>query len=425
MDSEPKLNKVELISKLINSHYKESKEIFEDQESLIKEDNLLNSFLKIKIHSEKGEKEVNSLIISKNTLLIDTNDTPNRVDILSLKRSFYNKAEKKEEGFISIIIEDLLVLSFFTNLFEYYLGVEKNTDLKKDPNFIIYNGQKTFVNEVDKIDEESPIFYIKNNLIYLNGFYKNKEKHNFYSEKKNLILKAIYLGNTLIDDKYKNFNNLGLSGADCGSMGIQILIEINFQNLKILNLNGCKMTSNSILLFNHKMFSNLTELDLSNNYIGDNLIENLEKSNLINLTKLNISNNEISNIGLKIFSSKNFINLIDLDLSRNLNIDDIGIKYLKDSQLSNLKSLNLEYVNLNYKGFDYLINLPFSSTIENLSLHLSKKIKYDDIPKISQKLEINLKNLKDLTYIREGIDELKFKFFIIGYPSPRNDILLH
>ena len=94
------------------------------------------------------------------------------------------------------------------------------------------------------------------------------------------------------------------------------------------------------------MFLNLTELDLGNNYIGDTLIENLEKSNLINLTKLNISNDEISNKGLKIFSSKNFTNLIDLDLSHNLNIDDNSILYLKDSQLFNLKSLNLEYVNL-------------------------------------------------------------------------------
>ena len=164
------------------------------------------------------------------------------------------------------------------------------------------------------------------------------------------------------------------------------------------------------------MFLNLTELDLGNNYIGDTLIENLEKSNLINLTKLNISNDEISNKGLKIFSSKNFTNLIDLDLSHNLNIDDNSILYLKDSQLFNLKSLNLEYVNLNCKGFGYLINLPFSNTIENLSLYLSEKIKYEDIPKISQKLERNL------TYIREGIDESKFSFINIGFPSPRNEV---
>ena len=62
-------------------------------------------------------------------------------------------------------------------------------------------------------------------------------------EKSNLILKAIYFGSTLVDDKYRNFNSLNLNGTDCGSMGIQILTEINFPNLKILKLNGSKMTS--------------------------------------------------------------------------------------------------------------------------------------------------------------------------------------
>jgi len=353
---EPKANKIELISKLINNHYIDSNKIFDDQESITKEENLSNVFLKIKMHSDKEAKTINSVIISKNTLLINTNETPNKVDILSLKKSFYNKTEKKEEGFISIIVGDLLFISFFVNLFKYYLGLEKNRTSEKDKDFIICNGQKIFGEKENKINEECPIFYINNNLVYLNGFYNNKGKCNFYIEKVNLILKAIYFGNTLIDDKFRDFNSLNLNGADCGSIGIQILIKIYFPNLKILKLNGSKMTNESILLFNHKMFSILTELDLSNNYIGDILIENLEKSNLINLTKLNISNNEISNKGLKAFSSKNFINLIELDLSHNLSIDDDGIICLKDSQLSNLKCLNLEYINLNYKGFDYLIN---------------------------------------------------------------------
>ena len=53
---------------------------------------------------------------------------------------------------------------------------------------------------------------------------------------------------------------------------------------------------------------------------------------------------------------------------------------------------------------------------------MAEKIKYDDIPKISQKLESNLKNLKHLTYIREGIDELTFSFVIIGFSSPGNEV---
>ena len=113
---------------MINNHYKESKEILEDQESIINEESLSKVFLKVKIHSDKGTKKINSLIISKNTLLIETSDTINRVDrvdILSLKKSFYNKTEINQDGFVSIIEEKLLLISFFMNLFEYYLGLEK------------------------------------------------------------------------------------------------------------------------------------------------------------------------------------------------------------------------------------------------------------------------------------------------------------
>ena len=65
-------------------------------------------------------------------------------------------------------------------------------------------------------------------------------------------------------------------------------------------------------------------------------------------------------------------------------------------------------------GFNFIIKLPFSNSIENLSLYLSNKIKYEDIPKISHKLESNLRNLKNLTYIREDFEKLKLKFLLIG-----------
>ena len=65
-------------------------------------------------------------------------------------------------------------------------------------------------------------------------------------------------------------------------------------------------------------------------------------------------------------------------------------------------------------GFNFIIKLPFSNSIENLSLYLSNKIKYEDIPKISHKLESNLRNLKNLTYIREDFEKLKLKFLLVG-----------
>ena len=182
------------------------------------------------------------------------------------------------------------------------------------------------------------------------------------------------------------------------------------------------MTSNSILLLKDNIFSNLTELDLSNNGIGNVIIDNLDKSNLMHLTKLNLSKTMISNGGLKFFSSKNFEKLIELDLSYNEKIDDNGIKYLKDSKLSNLKSLNLEYIKLYNDGFNLIIKLPFSNSIENLALYLSNKIKYEDIPKISHKLESNLTNLKNLTYIREGLEDLRLKFLLFGQTSSYREV---
>jgi GTPase SAR1 family protein len=140
------------------------------------------------------------------------------------------------------------------------------------------------------------------------------------------------------------------------------------------------------------------------------------------LTRLDISNNYISSNGLKFFSSKNFVNITDLDLSFNSEIDDKGIEFLKNSQLINLQSLNLEQTSLDYKGLYRITELPFSNTIENLALYLTNKIKYEDIPLITKKLELNCKNLKNLTYMRENMEDLKFTFFLIGFPETNQDI---
>ena len=201
----------------------------------------------------------------------------------------------------------MLLISFFSNLFEKYIGIDKSKS-NQEESFII-NGKKEYIknNNINYCNDiKLPIYYKENNLIYLNGFFNNKENHFLTENDKNSILKAIYFTSLLINEKYKDFSTLNLSHANCGSLGIEILIKINFQNLKILKLSRSKMTSNSILLLKDNIFSNLTELDLSNNGIGNVIIDNLDKSNLMHLTKLNLSKTMISNSGLKYFSSKNF-----------------------------------------------------------------------------------------------------------------------
>ena len=187
----------------------------------------------------------------------------------------------------------MLFISFFSNLFEKFIGFDKGKS-KQEEIFII--NEKQIFTKINSLDSYSgayfPIFYIENNLIYLNGFINYQDKKHFFDESdKNSILKAINYGNLLINEKYNDFSNLNLKNVNCGSLGIEILIKMNFHNLKVLKLSGSKMTSNSILLFKDSIFSNLTELDLSNNGIGNLIIENLDKSNLINLTKLNLSRN--------------------------------------------------------------------------------------------------------------------------------------
>ena len=424
---EPDTSKVELISKLISNTFEDNKDKFENQLSLIKEDEIPNIIQKIKIYFGNETKELDSIIISKNSLLFDIswNDglTPKKIDILGLNKSYLIKTNSTEEGFIYIIINKILFISFFSNLFEKYIGIDKSKS-NQEESFII-NEKKVFIRR-DSIDYNSdvklPIYYIENNLIYLNGFFNGKENLFFNENDKNSILKAIYFFSLLINEKYKDFSTLNLSYANCGSLGIEILIKTNFYNLKVLKLSRSKMTSNSILLLKDNIFSNLTELDLSNNGIGNVLIENIGKLNLLNLTKLNLSKTMISNSGLKFFSSKNFEQLIELDLSYNERINDNGMKYLKDSKLSKLKSLNLEYIKLYNDGFNFIIKLPFSNSIESLALYLSNKIKYEDIPKISHNLESNLRNLKNLTYIREGLENLRLKFLLVGETSSNKEV---
>ena len=70
--------------------------------------------------------------------------------------------------------------------------------------------EKQIFTKINSLDSYSgayfPIFYIENNLIYLNGFinYQDK-KHSFDESDKNSILKAINYGNLLINEKYNDF----------------------------------------------------------------------------------------------------------------------------------------------------------------------------------------------------------------------------
>ena len=290
--SEPKPFKVELISNLISNTFKDNidnKDKFDDKLSFVKDHKIKDIKQKIKIYFNKKEKiEFDAIIISKNSLLIDRSFRdyfiPEKIEILSLNKKYLIKTNLIEEGFVYIMPEKMLIISFFSNLFEKNLGIDGNKSNQEIQ-------EENLINTDVKTDlfEAVPINFIKINVSSLYG-YKNPENGLSFNENEtNLILKGIYFGSLLINEKYKNLNVLNLNYAKCGSLGMEILIKTKIPNLKILKLQSSEMTSKSILLFKDNIFSNLTELDLSNNEIGNEIIENLEKSNLINLTKLNLS----------------------------------------------------------------------------------------------------------------------------------------
>ena len=421
-EPEPKTTKVKLIRDIMYYHYKGNNNITcENQLSLVEENKYSDFMLKIILYDENKKKnKLDDIIISKNSILISTkSEPPNKIDILNFKKTFTLQTNSIEEGFIYNYIENNLIISFFSNLFEKYLGIElkiNNNDYEK---CIIEDKTKIYLNLENQKERDKykgyPVYYIKDHLLYLNEFINFEGKFDYLRNNINSYLKMIYVNSLIIDEQYKNLNVINLSNSRCGSKGIEILIKICFPNLNILKLNNIGIKSDAIKLLKDKMFLNLSELDLSRNNLEDVAIEYLDKLNLINLKKLNISDNNITNNSLKIFESKNFINLIELNLSYNRKIDDKGIKYMKNSQLINLKTLNLEYVFLDYEGLYLLSNLPFSNNIENLYLYLTKKIKYEDIPSINKNLESNCKNLKNFTYIRENMKDLKFNFLLVGY----------
>ena len=125
------ISKIELIQMMLKNNYSDNNDNFKGQISTINEKNYQNIIKKIKI-AKIADKEINSLIISKNTLLIYTNskiNNLNKINFLSSKKTFLNKSDSTEDGFIYIIYNHYIFISFFSNLFNEYLGIEENTAL--------------------------------------------------------------------------------------------------------------------------------------------------------------------------------------------------------------------------------------------------------------------------------------------------------
>ena len=166
---EPVTSKVELISNLISNTFEDNKDKFENQLSLITEGEIPNITQKIKIYFGNETKELNSIIISKNSLLIylSSNDffSPEKIDILGLNKSYLIKTNLIEEVFIYIIIKKMLLISFFSNLFEKYIGIDKSKS-NQEENFII-NGKKVYIknNNINYFSDVTlPIYYIESAL---------------------------------------------------------------------------------------------------------------------------------------------------------------------------------------------------------------------------------------------------------------------
>jgi len=82
----------------------------------------------------------------------------------------------------------------------------------------------------------------------------------------------------------------------------------------------------------------------------------------------------------------------------------------------------LECIDLVCDGLNFIVELPFANSIENLALYLSNKIKYEDIQKIYHNYKSNLINLKNLTFTREDLGNLNLRFLLIGDYSSNREV---
>ena len=192
-ENEPKISKVQLILRMLNN-YKNMGQNFQAKLSSIKENDFLNIIEKIIVYHDKGQNEFNSYIISSNSILIDISSINKhiyeleKVDILNLKKTFYIGTDLVEEGFIYKIEGNLIFISFFISLFKNNLGIENIDKIKDEEFFIIDNSNhKVYIKDIDVKEKkyiEYPIYYLKNNLLYLNGFIYEKYIHIFDIKKK-------------------------------------------------------------------------------------------------------------------------------------------------------------------------------------------------------------------------------------------------
>lgn len=163
-----------------------------------------------------------------------------------------------------------------------------------------------------------------------------------------------------------NVIELDLSKKNFGPSHIKILTEFNLINLKKLNLLKNQIGPQGAFYLGQSKFNNLEILILNFNDIGDEGIEYLSKGPFLNLKYLYLYHNNLSNEAVNIILDSIFVDtLVLLDISDNPNINNIGIKYIKEKTqknnnvLKNLRSFNLSSININDKALEIMAEIDF------------------------------------------------------------------
>ena len=163
-----------------------------------------------------------------------------------------------------------------------------------------------------------------------------------------------------------NVIELDLSKKNFGPSHIKILTEFNLINLKKLNLLKNQIGPQGAFYLGQSKFNNLEILILNFNDIGDEGIEYLSKGPFLNLKYLYLYHNNLSNEAVNIILDSIFVDtLVLLDISDNPNINNIGIKYIKEKTqknnnvLKNLRSFSLSSININDKALEIMAEIDF------------------------------------------------------------------
>lgn len=223
-----------------------------------------------------------------------------------------------------------------------------------------------------------------------------------------------------------NLENLDLTSNNFNQSSSTLSNKFSFQSLKVLNLTSCCITKDILfsILSPDSCLNNLEDLNLTNNFISDEWFDHLnevfpnragkfERNN--HLRSLNLSNNCL--IGFPWIIFKMLPNIENLDISVNrISIIPKNIlinNYMKESQFivdldlkdinkeifGNLKSLNLNYNDMQMLDLD-IVNYKFPGLFDlqiNYNLKMIKQIidqctNQDDPDDINQRI-MKIKNM--------------------------------